>query len=55
MDKNLYYPYTVDNRIAFSNAAFSIEAQGESANRIADAAAFAICCIGVAALIKALR
>jgi hypothetical protein len=50
-----YYSYAVDNRIAVRNAAFSIEAQGKSADRVADAAAFAICCFGLAALIKALR
>jgi hypothetical protein len=48
-------PYTVNNQIAIRNPAFTIVAQGSSADRIAIAAAFAIGCIGVAAIIKALR
>lgn len=55
MDKTRYYPYTVDNQIAIRNHEFTLIAKGESANRIAEAAAFAIVCIGLAALIKAAR
>jgi hypothetical protein len=48
-------PYTVNNQIAIRNPAFTIVAQGKAADRVSDAAAFAICCIGVAFIIKALR
>jgi hypothetical protein len=55
MDTILQLSYTSDNRIAFCNATFSIEAQGKSADGIVEAARFALYCAGIALIIKSLR
>ena len=55
MDTILKPAYTSDNRIAFRNAALTIEAQGKSADCITEAARFVLYCAGIALVIKALR
>jgi hypothetical protein len=55
MDTSLIVPNSIVNQIVFRNPTFTIEAYGKSADRISDAATFALCCLGIAAIIKALR
>jgi hypothetical protein len=54
MDKPLY-TYTPANRIMVHNAGLSIDAHGKAADRVSEAASFALYCLGIALLIKALR
>ena len=55
MDKINYYPNTAENQIVIRNGSFTIAARGKSADRITDAAVFAISCIGVGILLDILN
>jgi hypothetical protein len=55
MNQIQYYPFMPVNQVTISKGNLALEAKGEAANVVAEAAAFALYCAGVALIIKAFR
>jgi hypothetical protein len=55
MNQIQYYPFTPINQITISKGNLGLEAKGEPANVVAEAAAFALCCYGISLIIRACR